>query len=383
MNNTNTLKFVLAPDSFKESMTTKEVCKAMERGIRKVIPNAEIVNVPMADGGEGTVQALVDATDGTLIQKQVTGPLGTPVQAIYGILGDGKTAVIEMASASGIQYVNASTKNPMITTTFGTGELIRDCLDKNITNIILGIGGSATNDGGSGMASALGIKFLDENGFILPQGGGNLGQLVTIDISERDSRLDQTHFIVASDVTNPLCGPNGASHVFGPQKGASPEMVEILDKNLSRYADMIKKFLQKDVKNLPGAGAAGGLGAGLLSFTNCILKPGIEIIIEYAKLRDKLIGANYCFTGEGGIDFQTKFGKTPYGVAKTAKEIDPSITVIAVAGYVGKGIDTLYEHGFDAIFGIAPGAAKLETLLKEGPENIERTIENIVRILEK
>lgn len=373
--------FVLAPDSFKESMTAKEVCEAMEIGIKRAIPDAECIHVPMADGGEGTVQSLIDATGGTLEKKEVTGPLGTKVVAGYGILGDGKTAVIEMAAASGIHFVTKETKNPLITTTYGTGELIKDCIEQGITDIILGIGGSATNDGGTGMAAALGYKFLDEDGKELKLGGGFLDRLVTIDTSNVIPGLRDVHILVASDVTNPLCGEHGASRVFGPQKGATPEMVEVLDNNLRHYAQVVKDQLGIDVLNVPGAGAAGGLGAGLLVFTNATMKKGIEIVIEYTNLKEKLRHADYCFTGEGGIDFQTKFGKTPYGVAKVAKSVNPNMKVIALAGYIGKDVEVLYEEGFDAIFGIVPGAAELSTLLKQGSENVARTAESVARLL--
>ncbi|MED3642167.1 glycerate kinase [Caldifermentibacillus hisashii] len=373
--------FVLAPDSFKESMTAKEVCEAMEIGIKRAIPDAECIHVPMADGGEGTVQSLIDATGGTLVKKEVTGPLGTKVVAGYGILGDGKTAVIEMAAASGIHFVTKETKNPLITTTYGTGELIKDCIEQGITDIILGIGGSATNDGGTGMAAALGYKFLDEDGKELKLGGGFLDRLATIDTSNVIPGLRDVHILVASDVTNPLCGEHGASRVFGPQKGATPEMVEILDNNLRHYAQVVKDQLGIDVLNVPGAGAAGGLGAGLLAFTNATMKKGIEIVIEYTNLKEKLRHADYCFTGEGGIDFQTKFGKTPYGVAKVAKSVNPNMKVIALAGYIGKDVEVLYEEGFDAIFGIVPGAAELSTLLKQGSENVARTAESVARLL--
>lgn len=373
--------FLLAPDSFKESMTAKEVCEAMELGIKRAIPDAKCIHVPMADGGEGTVQSLVDATGGTFIDKEVTGPLGTPVKATYGILGDGKTAVIEMAAASGIQYVTKETKNPLVTTTYGTGELMKDCMEKGISNIILGIGGSATNDGGTGMARALGYQFLDKNGAELQLGGGFLGELATIDTTNVLPQLKDVHILVASDVTNPLCGEHGASLVFGPQKGATPEMVNILDDNLRHYAEIVKVQLNIDILDVPGAGAAGGLGAGLLAFTNATMKKGIEIVIEHTNLIEKLQHADYCFTGEGGIDFQTKFGKTPYGVAKATKSVNNGIKVIALAGYIGKDVEVLYEEGFDAIFGIVPGAAELETLLKQGKENVARTAESIARLL--
>lgn len=373
--------FILAPDSFKESMTAKEVCEAMEIGIKRAIPDAECIHVPMADGGEGTVQSLIDATGGTLIQKEVTGPLGTPVLARYGILGDGKTAVIEMASASGIHHVTKETKNPLITTTFGTGELIRDCIEKGITDIILGIGGSATNDGGTGMARALGYKFLDQAGNELPFGGGYLGELDKIDASGVVPQLKGIKILVASDVTNPLCGERGASVVFGPQKGATPEMVQILDQNLRHYSDIVKQQLGIDVADVPGAGAAGGLGAGLLAFTSSTMRKGIDIVIEYTHLKEKLRQGNYCITGEGGIDFQTKFGKAPFGVAQAAKSINSGMKVIALAGYIGQDIEVLYEEGFDAIFGIVPGAADLETLLAQGKANVARTAESVARLL--
>ncbi|WP_342432858.1 glycerate kinase [Neobacillus sp. FSL H8-0543] len=373
--------FLLAPDSFKESMTAKEVCEAMEIGIKRAMPDAECIHVPMADGGEGTVQSLIDATGGTLIKKEVTGPLGKPVMAQYGILGDGKTGVIEMASASGIHYVTKETKNPLITTTFGTGELIRDCIEKGITDIILGIGGSATNDGGTGMAAALGYKFLDKDGNELPLGGGYLGELDTIDTSDVNPQLKKINIIVASDVTNPLCGERGASAVFGPQKGATPEMVQILDKNLRHYGNIVKEQIGIDMIDIPGAGGAGGLGGGLLAFTNATMKKGIEIVIEYTKLKEKLHNVDYCFTGEGGIDFQTKFGKAPFGVAQAAKSVNGGIKVIALAGYVGQDVETLYDEGFDAIFGIVPGAADLESLLVTGKENVSRTSESIARLL--
>ncbi|OMF99929.1 glycerate kinase [Paenibacillus sp. FSL R7-0337] len=371
--------FVLAPDSFKESMTAKEVCAAMETGLRKIYPEATYIHVPMADGGEGTVQSLVDASGGEIHYLEVAGPLGHPVTAQFGILGDGQAAAIEMASASGIQRVDKAERNPLITTTYGTGELILECLNRGIRKIIIGIGGSATNDGGAGMAEALGARFLDEAGNLLPRGGGSLGRLASVDVSGLDARLQQVQLIVACDVTNPLCGEQGASAVFGPQKGATPDMVQQLDANLAHYAAVVKQQLHKDVRDLPGAGAAGGLGAGLMIFTQATLQKGIEIVIEYTGLQQKLEQADFVFTGEGGIDFQTQFGKTPYGVARTAKASGKK--VIALAGYIGEGIETLYAEGIDAVFGIVPGASSLEKLLADGPANVERTCENIARLL--
>lgn len=372
-------KYVVAPDSFKESMTAKEVCDAMEKGIKEADSAAEVIKVPMADGGEGTVDSLVDATHGQRVIVEVTGPLGNKISASYGILGNGTTAVIEMAKASGLEIVEKKKRNPMITTTFGTGELIRDALDHNVKEIIIGLGGSSTNDGGSGMAQALGVKLLDQHKHQIPFGGGNLDKLDKIDISALDTRLQDTKIILASDVTNPLIGKDGASRVFGLQKGATPEMVEKLENNLQHYAEIVKRDLNKDVASLSGAGAAGGLGAGLMAFTTCKIRQGVDIAIEVTKLEEKIRDADYVFTGEGGTDFQTKFGKTPYGVAKLGKKYHKP--VISLAGYLGEGIDSLYSEGFTAIFGIIPGACDLPTALKNGPSNVARTTENIVRLL--
>lgn len=370
--------FVLAPDSFKGSLTAKEVCLAMESGIKKVLPSAECISVPMADGGEGTVQSLVDATGGRIYELEVIGPLGDPVKSFYGIMGDEKTAVIEMASASGLHFVDEVTKNPLITTTYGTGQLVKACLDKGVEKIILGIGGSATNDGGAGFAQALGVSLKDKKGHELSFGGAALSQLHTIDVSGLDARLKDVRIEIASDVSNPLCGEKGASYVFGPQKGATPETIRILDDALRHYSAIIKEQLGKDVAQIPGAGAAGGLGAGLLVFTNAQMRQGVDIIIEYTNLHEIIKKADYVFTGEGGIDFQTEFGKTPYGVAQVAKSENKKI--IAIAGYLGKDIETLYDM-FDAIFGIMPGVMTMPEAIKTATKNIERTTENIIRLL--
>lgn len=373
------MKFVLAPDSFKESMTAKEAAEAIERGIKKVMPSAECVKVPMADGGEGTVQSLVDATNGEFIEVEVTGPDCNKVKAVYGILGDNKTAVIEMASASGIHLIKKEKRNPLYTTTYGTGELIKSALDKGVKNILIGIGGSATNDGGAGMLEALGAKLYDKEGNELAFGGAALEKLYKFDLSDFDSRIKNVNIEVACDVNNPLTGKNGASYIFGPQKGATHDMVERLDNALSNYAKIIKKQLGIDVDNIPGAGAAGGLGAGLMAFLNADLKKGIELVIKYTKLEEKIKGASYVFTGEGSIDSQTVFGKTPFGVATVAKKFN--VPVIAFAGKIGDGVNELYNHGINSIIGILQGSVSLEEALKEGSKNIEKTSENIVRIL--
>ncbi|QGX90541.1 glycerate kinase [Tatumella sp. TA1] len=374
------MKFVLAPDSFKESMTALQVANSMERGLRRIFPDCEIVKVPMADGGEGTVQSLVDATGGKIIKVEVMGPLQTRVQAEFGLLGDGQTAVIEMASASGITHTSLKNRNPLFTTTYGTGELITHALELGVQKIIIGLGGSATNDGGQGMACALGVKFTDSNGDAVGLGGGHLHKIAAIDMSGIDPRVAKTEFIVACDVTNPLVGPDGASSVFGPQKGATPEIVETLDRNLSLYAEQIKNYLGISVATVPGAGAAGGLGAGLLAFTPAQLQKGIDIVIHFTELANKIIGADAVFTGEGGIDYQTKFGKTPYGVAQITKNVSPHTPVIALAGAIGDGVESLYDENFTAIFGILRQACSLEQALKEGERNIAFTTENIARL---
>lgn len=377
------MKIVIAPDSFKGSLTAKEVAANIQRGLVRIFPKASYELVPMADGGEGTVQSLVDATQGMIFGSIVTGPLGDPVNAKWGMLGDRKTAVIEMSAASGIGYVTAQTKNPMITTTYGTGELILQALDKGATKIILGIGGSATNDGGAGMAQAIGVQLKDAVGTELQHGGGALELLATIDTSKIDPRIANTEIVIASDVTNPLIGKTGASAVFGPQKGATPEMVAKLDSNLTHYASLLRSELKKDLANFPGAGAAGGLGAGLLAFTNAKLQSGIDIVVEYTHLKERVVGADYVFTGEGGIDFQTQYGKTPFGVAKATKSVAKHAPVIVMAGNIGKGVDVLYNrNAIDAIFATPSGAKPLARAIAETNDDIANLAENIARLIQ-
>ncbi|MFF2592617.1 glycerate kinase [Priestia megaterium] len=373
------MKIVIAPDSFKESLTALRVCEAVEKGIKTHFPNAEISKVPMADGGEGTVQSLVDATDGEIIQTKVTGPLGKEVEAFYGILGDGNTAVIEMAAASGLHHVSMDERNPLITTTRGTGELILKALDHKVKYIIIGIGGSATNDGGAGMAKALGAKLLDANGAEIKEGGGSLDQLTAIDLTNLDSRLAEVKVEVACDVDNLLTGKTGASAVFGPQKGATPDMVKQLDRNLAHYAAVIEKEMDIHIQNVPGAGAAGGLGGGLLAFLSAELKPGVDIVIKATELENYIKDADLVITGEGRIDGQTIYGKTPIGVAKTAKK--HSVPVIAIAGSIGAGSEAVYEHGISALFSVVPGAVDLSEALEKADENIERTAKNVASVI--
>lgn len=372
------MKIVVAPDSFKESMTAKEVCEYIEKGLKAVSKNWEIIKIPMADGGEGTLDALIDSTKGKIFYEQTVGPLGDELTSRFGILGEKNIAVIEMASTSGLELISPEKRNPYITTTFGTGQLILKALDLNVEKIILGIGGSATNDGGAGMLQALGAKLLDENNNQIGYGGYELSRLKKIDFSELDERLKKVEILVACDVTNPLTGENGASHIFGKQKGATPEMIKVLDRNLLLYSKIIEKDLGIKVDDIPGSGAAGGLGAGLLAL-GANLKKGIDIVIEASELEKKIAGANIVITGEGSIDGQTRFGKTPYGVAMAAKK--QGIPTITLAGNVGKDIDILYDYGFDAIFSIMQGVETLESALENGKLNLERTAKNIGKIL--
>lgn len=371
------MKIVIAPDSFKGTFTAVAAADIIERGVKEVFPDANIVKVPMADGGEGTVEALVKSTGGCLINCKAVGPLGKKVDAYYGILGDSETAVIETAAASGITLIPADKRNPLVTTTYGTGELIKDALDRGCRKFIIGLGGSATNDGGAGMAAALGIRLLDENGNELGLGGGKLGKLYKIDCSGLDKRLHDCSFKAACDVDNPLCGKYGASYVFGPQKGAGGQTVAYLDKCLEHYAEIVSRDVGTDIMNIPGAGAAGGLGGGIVAFLGAQLVKGAEIISKAAKLDKKLANADLVITGEGAIDRQTSFGKTPYGVAQIAKKYGKP--VIAIAGKIGKGADELYSKGFDCIVSTSEGPATLEEAMENGMELLQRASARIMR----
>ncbi|WP_281998801.1 glycerate kinase [Priestia flexa] len=372
------MKIVIAPDSFKESLSALEVAEAVEKGFKQVLPQANYVKVPMADGGEGTVQSLVDATDGEIISKTVTGPLGEPVEAFFGILGTKRTAVIEMAAASGLHLVPPAKRNPLMTTTKGTGELISAALDYGVNHIIIGIGGSATNDGGAGMAKALGAQLLDAEGNEILDGGGALGNLAFINLSTLDSRLQHVKIEVACDVNNPLTGERGSSAIFGPQKGATPEMVALLDRNLRHYAAVLERDLGQKIDDVPGAGAAGGLGAGLLAFLQAELKRGVDIVIEATNLLEAVRDADVVITGEGKIDGQTIYGKTPIGVAKTAKK--HGIPVIGIAGNIGADSHVVYEHGIDALFSIVPGVTTLENAFANASDYVEKTAMNVAAV---
>ena len=372
--------FVLASDSFKESMTAEQACQAMQRGIQSVFKDALFIQVPMADGGEGTVDALIASTQGQRVACKVTGPLrDQQVETYFGLIDDGQTAVIEMAKANGLHLLPAAQRNPMLTSSFGTGEMIKAALDLGVRKIIIGLGGSVTNDGGAGMAQALGAQFLAVNHKPIAVNGGQLHLIHHIDLSALDTRLQQVKIIIASDVSNPLCGENGASYVFAAQKGATPAMLAILDHNLSYFADLVEHTLALHKRHLAGSGAAGGLGFGLMAFTGATLRSGVELVIESTQLAAKIAQADYVFTGEGSIDFQTQFGKTPFGVAQVAKRLNKP--VIACAGHIGQEIEELYDKGFTAIFGIVDGAVDLDTAFAHAEQNLQRTCENIARIL--
>ena len=373
------MKIVIAPDSYKESLTALEVATEIEAGFREVFHDAEYVKLPMADGGEGTVAAMVDATGGKLVDVEVTGPLGEKVKAFYGLTGDGKTAIIEMATASGLALVPTNLRNPLNTTTYGTGELIKAALDAGINQLIIGIGGSATNDGGAGMLQALGVKLLNMAGRDIGFGGGELANLDSIDISGMDLRLKTCLIEAACDVDNPLTGPKGASAIFGPQKGATPEMVAQLDANLSRYAVLIHRDLGVLVDTVPGAGAAGGMGAALLAFFGTHLRPGIEIVVEAVGLEAALKDADLVITGEGRIDSQTIHGKTPIGVARVAKRYGKP--VIGIAGSLSSDVDVVHEHGIDAVFSVLSRIGTIDDALTDAAANVRAASRNIAALL--
>ncbi|CAH2567654.1 glycerate kinase [Vibrio cholerae] len=372
------MKVVIAPDSFKESLTAKQVCDAIQAGLARVWHDAKFVAIPVADGGEGTVQSLVDATQGRLVEVKVMGPQGKRVEAFYGMLGDNQTAVIEMAAASGLHHVPVAQRDPKLTTSFGTGELIRHALDQGVTKLIIGLGGSATNDGGVGMLAALGARFTNADGDPIQLTGGGLRELTHIDLQDFDPRLQNCDILVACDVNNPLCGDKGASAVFGPQKGATPEDVQLLDGVLRQFGLLTEKVTGKMVLESAGAGAAGGMGAALLAYTQARLRPGIEIVLETVQLAYQVSDADLVITGEGRIDSQTVHGKTPMGVAKVAKRFD--VPVLALCGCTGDNYQAVYQCGIDAVFAAVPRAMSLEDALKESDFNLADLAENVARL---
>jgi glycerate kinase len=371
------MKIVIAPDSFKGSLSAVEAARAIERGIKKAFPEADTLCLPVADGGEGTLDTLVAATFGQKIPVFVTGPLGQKVEAEYGILGDGETCVIEMAKASGIPLIPREELNPLKATTFGTGELIKQALDDGFTSFILALGGSATNDGGAGMLQALGLSVLDEQGNQISTGGAELTNISSIDLSDFDERIQDCQFLIASDVENPLIGPHGASHVFGPQKGATPEMALRLDACLAHWADEVEKVTGVHLHDLPGAGAAGGIGGAFQAFFPSRMKRGIDVVIEYTGLLTALEGADLVITGEGQVDFQTASGKTPMGVAQAA--LLKNIPTIIIAGSVGNGIEALYQYGVVSAHSIINKPMELKEAMETAGELLEKSAEQVVR----
>lgn len=371
------MRVVIAPDKFKGSLTALEAAEAMARGLSRVDPSAEIDRVPMADGGEGTVAALVAATGGSYRTVTVTGPLGDPVVASFGLLGDGRTAVLEMASASGLWLVPPALRDPLRATTRGTGQLLLAALEAGARRVIVGIGGSATNDGGAGLGQALGFRLLDTHGRELEPGGGELDRLARIERTDQVAVLGSATIAVACDVTNPLCGPRGASAVYGPQKGATPEMVERLDRNLGHFADIVARDLDVAVRDIPGSGAAGGLGGGLVAFAGGRLEGGVNLVIEAVNLRERLHAADLCLTGEGALDGQSAFGKTAVGVARLAHSL--RCPTLAIAGSIGPGAEAVLEQGVDAYFSICPGPVPIDVAIEKASELLENATAQAVR----
>ncbi len=372
------MRIVVAPQSLKGSLTAAETGQAIASGVQMVYPHAEIRIVPVADGGEGTTQALVDATGGKLLEREVTGPLGKPVRAFFGLLGDGRTAIIEMAACAGLPLVPPEQRDPRITTTYGVGELVLAGLDEGCTHFIIGIGGSATNDGGAGMAQALGARLLDAQGHALSYGGAALAGLASIALEQMDVRLQNCTFEVACDVNNPLCGPMGASAVYGPQKGATPAMVAQLDAALAHYAQIIKRDLGQAVRDVPGAGAAGGLGAGLLAFLHATLRPGAQIVLEAVRLEEQIREADLVLTAEGRLDSQTAYGKSVGAVAALAKKY--KLPVLAIAGGLGDDYQEIYKLGIDGIAVLPSGPMSLEYAMEHASRLISEATERTLRI---
>lgn len=380
------MKIVIAPDSFKDSLSAAEVADSIASGLREALPDAELVRCPMADGGEGTIDAILATTPGERRSAQVTGPLGQLVNAQWGWLPESATAIIEMAEASGLQLVSVEQRDARASSTHGTGELILQALQVGARKVILTIGGSATNDAGAGMLRALGARFLDDAGLPVAPGGLALAQVASIDIQSLDQRLADVQFEVAADVDNPLCGPHGASHIFGRQKGASSEQVVQLDAALCHFADQCAELLGHEHREYPGAGAAGGVGFAARAFLGATFRPGVEVVAELTALEDRLEGADLVITGEGRFDAQTLRGKTPLGVARLAQRHE--VPVIVLAGTLGEGYAELYDHGIDAAFALASGPMSLQdacrqapTLLKERARDIGRTLRVGRRIL--
>ena len=373
------MKIVIAPDSFKDSLSAEKVADAIAAGLADALPHAHLVTCPMADGGEGTVEAIVAAGNGQLRRNHVQGPLGEPVEAHWGWLPDSHTAIIEMAEASGLQRVPVAQRDARISSTFGTGELIRAALDAGAQRIILAIGGSATNDAGAGALQALGLGLFDAEQELLAPGGLALSRLARIELSGLDPRLADVRFEIAADVNNPLCGEHGASAIFGPQKGATPEHVHLLDQALGHFADHCAAVLPKDVRDEPGSGAAGGLGFAAKAFFGAQFRAGVEVVAELVGLAEAVKGADLVITGEGRFDAQTLRGKTPFGVARIAQA--QGVPVVVLAGTLGEGYQTLYEHGINAAFAVTSGPMTLEHACANAAQLLTDRARDIARLM--
>ncbi|MCK4283038.1 MAG: glycerate kinase [Candidatus Brocadiae bacterium] len=373
------MKVTVAPDSLKESLTASEAARAIARGLRKASSQVEPVLVPMGDGGEGTTEAMVEATGGSYHKARVSDPLGRPITATWGVCGDGKTTIVEMAQASGLELLQPNERNPMLTSTRGTGELIRAALDFGAERIIIGIGGSATVDGGTGMAEALGVRFFDARGGPVTNCcGGRLGRICDIDAEGLDPRVKDVEIVVASDVANPLTGPDGAARTYGPQKGATGEQTEELERALCALAEAIRTKLGVEIADLPGAGAAGGLGAGLVAFLGARLRSGVETVMEAVQLREKMAGSELVVTAEGRIDWQSAFGKTVLGVASAARE--QGIPTVVLAGSLGPGHERIYAAGVAGVFPIVDGPMTLQDALERADVLLEKAAESVMRL---
>ena len=373
------MKVVIAPQSFKGSISALDAARAMEQGVKRVISDAETVLVPVADGGDGTLETLVEATGGDIRSAKVTGPIGEPVEAEWGALGDGESAMIEMARTSGLALLSLDERDPLRTTTYGLGEIIREALDAGFRSFIVGIGGSATNDGGAGMAQALGVRLLDESGNDLPPGGAALADLRKINTSGLDARAAASQFSVACDVSNPLTGPEGASAVYGPQKGATPDLVEQLDDALGNFAEVVERDIGRSINDVPGSGAAGGLGGGMMAFLDGSLRAGVDIVLDQVGLNEQLEGADLVITGEGQLDFQTVYHKAPIGVAWRAKE--RGIPVIAISGSLGQGFEDVHPEGIDAVASIVCAPMSLDEASTRAGELIADAVAETMRFM--
>ena len=373
------MNIIVAPDSFKGSLTAAQAADAIVQGVRHVLPDAEIVSIPLADGGEGTVDALVFATRGRILRQKATGPLGEPVEAFFGMLGDDLTGVVEMAAAAGLSLAPPEKRDPLAATTYGVGQLILAALEAGCKRLIVGLGGSATSDGGAGMAQALGVRLLDKDGADLPRGAAPLVGLERIDLSRRDPRLEQVTIYAASDVSNPLCGPRGAAAIYGPQKGASPEAVETLDRALARLAEVIERDLKLEVRNLAGAGAAGGLGAGLVAFCGAELRSGPNLVLELLRFEEYLEAADLVLTGEGKVDRQIEFGKAISGVALLAQRYE--VPIIAFTGNLAEEPEKLAERGLAAAIPISPGPMAEEEAMARAGELLQAAAERTMQLL--